>query len=43
MLLLKMLSFGSVIGKIEYTNIPNYNKPSSFGSLELKKKKIMNL
>ena len=34
----KNVALGSVIGKIEIPR-PNYHKPSSFGSLELKKKK----
>lgn len=34
----KNVALGSEIGKIEIP-IPNYNKPSSYGSLELKKKK----
>ena len=34
----KNIALGSVVGKIEIP-IPNYHKPSSFGSLELKEKK----
>ena len=34
----KNVALGSEIGKIEIPT-PNYNKPSSYGSLELKKKK----